>query len=63
MPPISLLDKSWAETLQAPLIQRPVPEPIENAGQEVPSAGEYYTAPWNSDIGTTSCSKRSKLPL
>ena len=43
---VPLLDRSWAETLQAPLIRRPIPKPIENfAGQEVPGAGEYYTAP------------------
>ena len=43
---VPLLDKSWAETLEVPLIRQPVPKPIENfAGQEVPGAGEYYTAP------------------
>ena len=43
---VPLLDRSWAETLQVPLIRRPVLKPIENfAGQEVPGAGEFYTAP------------------
>ena len=43
---VPLLDRSWAEALQVPLIRRPFPKLIENfAGQEVPGAGEYYTAP------------------
>ena len=42
---VPLLDKSWAEASGVPLVARQAPKPIEDfAGNEVPGAGQYYTA-------------------
>lgn len=39
-----LLDKSWTEASEVPLVERRMPKPIEDfAGHEAPGAGRYHT--------------------